>query len=335
MTLIDDVLQSLRLQSAVFCRMTLAGDWGLAKDALSGAPFHLLLTGRAWVTLKGSCNDLELFPGDLIVMPHGHSHRIASTPTAETVPFRQVAVDLKFGEGKPTTTLISGIFDFGGHRRNPLIDALPQTLLMRAQAGSTVAAITSLLDAELLSGLPGADCVGARLADILFIQIVRHYLASTSSLPKGWLRGITDKEIGPALAIIHRAPERMWSVETLGREFGMSRSRFAKRFQDVVGQSPLEYLTHWRMYRAAEQLSESKVVLPELAASVGYKSEVSFSKAFKRWAGTSPAQYRHRVIGPKLNGTGDSFNRLPHDRYWDDQLQIMDDVTETISVDRR
>ncbi len=318
MTLVDNVLEGLRLQSTVFCRMALSGNWGFAKDKLAGSPFHLLLSGRAWIVTEHQVDAFELFPGDIVVLPHGEKHKLLSTPSANTVPFQHVAdsmglsprvpgtrykaVDLRFGEGKPTTTLISGIFDFGDHRRNPLLAALPSTLLMRAQAGSTVAAITSLLDAELLSGLPGADCVGARLADILFIQIVRHHLASGETMPQGWLRGIMDKEIAPALAIIHRAPERLWSVEALGREFGMSRSRFAKRFQDVVGQSPLEYLTHWRMYRAAEKLAEGKMVMQVLAASVGYRSEGSFSKAFKRWAGQSPAQYRRSATHAKEDG---------------------------------
>lgn len=316
MTLIDDILEGLRLQSSVFCRMTLSGGWGFAKDALSGAPFHLLLSGRAWLLKEDLEEPLPLGPGDLVVLPRGEAHRLVSRPDADTVPFRQVAdgmglspwtpgtrykaVDLRFGSGSPTTTLISGVFAFGDHRRNPLLGALPSVLLLRATTGSaaasTVASITSLLDAELLSGLPGAESVGARLADILFIQVVRHHLSSAETLPQGWLRGITDREIAPALAMMHRASERPWSVATLAREIGMSRSRFAARFQDVVGQAPLEYLTHWRMYQAAGRLAEGKVALPALAASVGYRSEVSFSKAFKRWAGRSPAEYRRRPL---------------------------------------
>lgn len=319
MTLIDDILEGLRLQSSVFCRMTLSGDWGFAKDALSGAPFHLLLSGRAWLVKDDLDDPLPLDPGDIVVLPRGEEHRLVSRPDANTVPFRQVAdsmgvspwtpamrykaVHLQFGSGSPTTTLISGVFAFGDHRRNPLLGALPSVLLMRATtdsaAASPVASMTSLLDAELLSGMPGAETVGARLADILFIQVVRHHLSSAETLPRGWLRGITDGEIAPALAIMHRAPERPWSVATLAREFGMSRSRFAARFHDVVGQAPLEYLTHWRMYQAAGRLAEGKVALPALAASVGYRSEVAFSKAFKRWAGRSPAEYRRWLAQSK------------------------------------
>jgi AraC-like DNA-binding protein len=308
MTLVDKILESLKLQSAVFCRMTLSGNWGFAKDSLNGAPFHILLSGSAWVISHEPDSAFQLFPGDIIVKPHGEKHRLVSKPDAKTIPFRDVAnamglspwvpgtrykaVDLSYGNGESKTTLISGIFEWGNHRRNPLVDALPSTLLMRAKAGSTPAIITALMDTELLSGLPGADCVGAKLADILFIQIVRHHLASEARMPQGWLRGITDKDIAPALAIIHHAPEKSWSVEALGREFGMSRSRFAKRFHDVVGQGPLEYLTQWRMYVAAEKLAEGNIVLPAVASSVGYSSEVSFSKAFKRWSGQSPAQFR-------------------------------------------
>lgn len=319
MTLIDDILEGLRLQSSVFCRMTLSGGWGFAKDALSGAPFHLVLSGRAWLVKEDLDDSLPLDPGDIVILPHGEAHRLLSQPNADTVPFREVAssmglapwtlgtrykaVDLQFGSGSPTTTLISGVFAFGDRRRNPLLGALPSVLLMRATTGSAaasaMASITSLLDAELLSEMPGAECIGARLADILFIQVVRHHLSSTEGLPRGWLRGITDPEIAPALAMMHRAPERPWSVATLAREIGMSRSRFAARFQDVVGQAPLEYLTQWRMYLAAGRLADDKIALPALAASVGYRSEVSFGKAFKRWAGRSPAAYRRWPPQPK------------------------------------
>lgn len=322
MPLIDDILEGLRLQSSVFCRMRLSGGWGFEKEALSGAPFHLMLSGRAWL-LKDNLGDaLPLDAGDIVVLPRGEEHRLVSQPGVKTVPFQQVAdsmglspwtpgtrykaVDLQFGSGGAATTLISGVFAFGDQRRNPLLSALPSVLLMRAgvdsAAGSTMAALTSLLDAELLSGKPGAESVGGRLADILFIQVVRHHLSSEEAPPQGWLRGITDAEIAPAFAIMHRAPERPWSVATLARELGMSRSRFAARFQHVVGQAPLEYLTQWRMYHAAGRLAEGKIALPALAASVGYRSEVSFSKAFKRWVGQSPAEYRRWVLQEKKAG---------------------------------
>ncbi len=315
MTLIDDILEGLHLRSSVFCRMTLSGEWGFAKHALSGAPFHLILSGEAWLLKAGLDEPLKLCPGDIVVLPGGEPHDLVSKPGCATVSFRQVAdsfglapwtpltrykaVDLRFGSGAPTTTLVSGVFAFGDHRRNPLLAALPSLLLTRAGTSTdlqrTIGVVAALLDAELLSGQPGAETVGGRLADILFVQIVRHYLASENSLPRGWLRGIADPEIGPALAIMHREANRQWSVAELARERCMSRSRFAARFQAVVGKGPLEYLTEWRMYQAAGQLGEGRVPLAHLASSVGYQSDVSFSKAFKRWSGRSPAEYRRWV----------------------------------------
>jgi len=311
MTLVDEVLEGLRLKSTVFSRMTLSGDWGFAKDALSGAPFHLVLRGEAWLRTEGGAT-LRLGPGDVVVLPRGEAHELLGRPAAEAIPFRRVleemgwthwtpgvrfkTVDLRFGEGEPSTTLITGVFAFGDLRRNPLLGALPSTLLMRAAAGSAPAAameaIIALLDAETAAATPGAESLCIRLADILFIQVVRHYLASSADLPRGWLRGMADPEIAPALALMHREPERAWSVASLARAVCMSRSRFAARFQEVVGSAPLEYLTQWRMYEAAGRLAEGRIGLPALASSVGYRSEISFSKAFKRWIGRSPAEYR-------------------------------------------
>ena len=315
MTVIDDILEGLRPKSSVFCRMRLSNDWGFAKDALAGAPFYLLLSGSAGLEKEGLEQSILLGPGDFVILPPGERHRLLSHPNATTVPFLQLAeetgllpwrqserykaIDLPYISDAPVTTLLSGVYAFRDHRRSPLLDALPSVLLMRANTDSaaarTVASIASLLDAALLSGNPGAESIGGRLADILFALIVRHYLSSGEVLPRGWLRGATDAQIAPALAAMHRAPEKPWSVAALAREVGMSRSRFAARFHDVVGQSPLDYLTQWRMYEAAGRLAEGKVPLPALANLVGYRSEISFSKAFKRWAGRPPADYRRWI----------------------------------------
>lgn len=312
MTLIDDVLEGLRLRSAVFSRMTLRGEWGFAKDALQGAPFHLLLSGEAWLQVKGESEGVALQAGDIVILPRGDPHLFLARPGAPAVPWRAVAesrgwapwrpgsrfkaVDLEFGTGDPHTRLVSGVYAFEDPRRNPLLDALPSLLLMRASADSVPAraasAMPPLMEAEILSGSPGAESVCTRLADIVFIQTVRHYLGEAEALPQGWLRGMTSSELAPVLSAIHRSPERPWTVETLAREGGMSRSRFAARFSEAVGQAPLDYLTRWRMYRAAGRLAHERASLTEIAASVGYGSQVSFGKAFRRWSGRSPAAYR-------------------------------------------
>lgn len=315
--LVDDILEGLRLRSAVFCRMTLCGELGFDKDALVGAPFYLMLTGEAWLRPHPEDEPIRLGPGDIVVLPQGEEHALLSRPDARTVSFTKLAEaegivpwvpgmrykssDLRFGGGEPVARLVSGVFAFGDHRRNPLFSALPPVLLLRAGDSSPVTdrvrSIAALLDAELASGEPGAGCVGGRLADILFIQVVRHYLSAAESLPRGWLRAMTDADIAPALALMQRAPERPWTVASLARETCMSRSRFALRFQQVVGRAPLDYLTDWRMYLAAGRLTEQGASLATVAASVGYRSDVTFSKAFKRWSGRSPGRYARDMSG--------------------------------------
>lgn len=316
MTVVDEALETLSLRSTVFCRMTLLGDWGFDKGVLNGAPFHLILTGEAWLRPHGG-ELVRLGPGDLIILPGGDRHALLSGPDAESVPFAQVAtnlglqkwepgeryrsVDFRFGRGVGATTLISGVFSFDDRRRNPLLASLPRMLLIGSDAdrgiSQKISALAALLDEELSSAIAGTENVCGRLADLMFVQVIRHHLATRKELPRGWLRGMADPQIAPALAVMQRRPEHPWSVATLAREVGMSRSRFAARFQEVVGRPPLEYLTDWRMHAAADIIVQGREGLASVAYLVGYGSEVAFSKAFKRWSGSSPAEYRRRADG--------------------------------------
>lgn len=292
--------------------MTLAGEWGFAKGALQGAPFHIMLSGAAWVEV-GDVR-LALAPGDIVILPSGQPHRLLARPGVAAVPWSEMvsemglapwqpgmrfkALELRSGAGRPVSQLISGVFAFEDRRRNPLLAALPPLLHMSGMdetgAAPAVAPLVSMLDAELVPQSPGAEAVCTRIADILFIQVVRHHL-SEASLPAGWLRGVADPQIAPALVLMQNAPHETWSVATLANAVGMSRSHFAARFRDVVGQTPLDYLTEWRMYNATLQLVDVRMPLKSIAASIGYASDVSFSKAFKRWCGHSPAAYRRRL----------------------------------------
>lgn len=314
MPLFDELLERLRLDSTVFCRMSLSGEWGFMKTALQGAPFHIILSGVAWVELAGAPG-FALAPGDVIILPGGQPHRLLAHPGVVPIPWSDIAeemgfarwepgdrfkaLDLALGDGQPAARLISGVFAFEDKRRNPVLAALPPILHHKkdgdADAGRSVASLVSMLEAELVPDAPGAAAVCTRLADILFIQIVRQHLA-VASLPAGWLRGVADPKIAPALVLIQNAPHETWSVAALAKEVGMSRSHFAARFRDVVGQPPLDFLTEWRMYQATLQLADVRVPVKSVAASSGYASDVSFSKAFKRWAGQSPAAYRRQLV---------------------------------------
>lgn len=312
MDLLGSILADLQQESVVFCHAELTAPWGFAKARLDGAPFHALTSGQAWVQLPDESHARLLEAGDLIVLPHGDAHNLLGEPQAATVSFTDLLaarganlwqpgrhsanpVQLTYGGGGKLTTLVSGVFAFADRRRNPLVAALPRVIHVRGKAGCAIPWLDTTLrylTEEATAGQPGAAAVTAKLADILFIQAVRAQMSLHTTETTGWLRGMTDAQIGQALVLMHTDPAAHWTVALLAKRVGMSRSSFAARFQTLVGQAPIEYLTHWRMYKAAGLLLTGARLLVEIAESVGYHSEVAFSKAFKRWAGKSPSVYR-------------------------------------------
>jgi transcriptional regulator GlxA family with amidase domain len=153
-----------------------------------------------------------------------------------------------------------------------------------------------LLD-EAFSDAPGSSTVAERVADILFVQAVRAFLASNAVSDGGWLRGLTDPQVAKALARVHSTPEVALTLHGLAREVGMSRTVFAQRFRTLVGESVMAYVARRRMHVAAGLLGSTDLPLAEIAARVGYDSDVAFSKAFKRWSGEAAGRYRHRARG--------------------------------------
>lgn len=313
MDLLGSVLADLQQESIVFCHAELTAPWGFAKAQLNGAPFHAITTGQAWVKLPDEPEPRKLNAGDLIVLPQGDPHHLLGEPQAEAVSFTELLaargaklwqpnskrsaapVHLAYGGGGRLTRLVSGVFAFADRRHNPLVAALPRVIHVRGEEGEAVPWLNTTLQyltEEATSGLPGAAAVTAKLADILFIQAVRAQLALHPTETTGWLRGMTDAQVGQALALIHTNPATRWTVASLADRVGMSRSSFAAHFQALVGQGPIEYLTNWRMHKAAGLVLAGTRSLIDIAESVGYQSDVAFSKAFKRWANQSPTSYR-------------------------------------------
>ena len=314
---VETVLNSLKLQSSVFCRMELSGCWGFDKPFLQGAPFYVVDSGELWLDLAGGPVPLHAGPGDLVGLPGGDAHSIRSAAASPTEPFKPVLAELgwsawtpgiryktgvlRHGAGsEPATVLIAGVFGFEDNRANPILAELPPVLHLKHEVigagspswfGSTI----RLLQEEVASGRPGSATVAARLADIIFIQALRLYLGSASTKDPGWLRGLTDPRIGQALALMHAHPGRAWTVASLAQETGMSRARFAARFQELLGRGPLDYLTRWRMHEATTRLAQGEQSLAAVAARVGYASDMAFGKAFKRWSGQSPGAGKRRV----------------------------------------
>ncbi len=316
MDLLSDVLRDLRLESTVFCLIQLNAPWGLRKDRLEAAPFHVVTEGRCWLQLTGE-TAVELTTGDLVVLPHGDEHTLASSGSASIVPFkgvlqrhgiaeawtpgRSVGRPIEIRHGTSTgelTRVVSGVFGFRDPRRNPVLDALPRLIRVPGERGQgrpwLEGAMRLLLD-EAFSQAPGAMTVVERAAGIVFVQAVRAHIASAEPLSGGWLRGLLDPQVGRALGLVHARPEVPWSIGSLAREVGLSRTVFAERFRRLVGKTVMAYVTNRRMHVAAGLLCTENEGITQIARRVGYDSDVAFSKAFRAWADEPPGRYRRRM----------------------------------------
>ncbi len=315
MDLLSDVLRDLRLHSAVLSTTELRAPWGLDKGKTGGAPFHIVVEGHCVLKVADGAA-IDLAPGDLVVLPHGDRHALSSERGAVRTPFKEVleanGIDInwsparrleelkriRFGGNGAITRTIAGVFMFQDRRCNPLVEALPAVIHVRGRMGRGPAWLESslslLLD-EAASGRPGFQTIAERVADIVFVQAIRDYIANAPANGSGWLRGLTDPQIARALALVHGRPNEAWTVASLGKAVALSRTVFANRFRTLVGASVMEYVTARRMHVAAGMLAGSAGGLAEIANEVGYQSEISFNKAFRRWAGVPPGQYRRRM----------------------------------------
>jgi AraC-like DNA-binding protein len=233
----------------------------------------------------------------------GSTYTLRDNPRTRARSFCEVAPKngsqvIEYGGGGAPTTIISGWFRFCAISVKPLTRLLPPLILVKADQAQSLALHTtlSMLASETASSAPGSELLVNRLADMLFIHSIRAHIASHSEACKsGLLQAVFDPQIGAALKSMHEKLEHRWTVESLAATSGMSRSAFAVRFKDLVGETPLEYLTSWRMQKATGLLQKGDKKLFEVAKVVGYDSDASFSKAFKRAFGVAPREYRRNA----------------------------------------
>lgn len=309
---LTDVLQTVRVSSVCYGRVELGAPWGIRVPESEAASFHVLLRGNAWLEVEGAGEPVALASGDLFALPHGRAHTLRDALDTPAIPIAEIVgcaddcstASLKVGGNGTAATLVCGAFQFEDRKHNPLLNVLPPLVLIKGEDGRAVHWLEPTLQfmaCEAASGRPGSRTVVSRLADILFIQIVRGFLSSTPASQRGWLRALNEPQIGAALGLIHQDPRQPWTVALLASKVGMSRSTFAGRFAELVGEPPLHYVTRWRMQRAASLLREGRATLADIADRVGYESEAAFSKAFKRWVGAAPGAYRR---ASRDNGAG-------------------------------
>lgn len=305
---LTDILQTIHLESTILGIGHLTAPWGIRipDDDAEEAVIYVVMRGCCWILLNDRSPPILVTHGDLVILLQSHEHVICDDPSSPIADLQEVIAmqphhgysRIAFGGGGLPTEMVSGVFKFRGDRaHNPLLAALPAIVHIQNKAGQLVPWLETTLQfiaSEIAINQLGCQTVLARLADVLFIQAVRAYIADLAIEPGNWLGALKDIEIGAALSLMHRSPDKAWTVALLAEQIPMSRSAFSARFTQLVGQPPMQYLATWRMVKAADLLRETQLEMREIAAQVGYESEVGFSKAFKRWAGIAPGAYRRR-----------------------------------------
>jgi AraC-like DNA-binding protein len=302
--LLTEVLGLMHLHGEFFCRSTFTSPWGLAFPARDQAYFRFVEAGECSVVVEGGSGPIHLKQGDLLFLPHGHAHALCDqpgSPLSSLIRCNQMrgkpgfCADCGWGGGGRESRLLCGVFHLEHPEGHPLFRCMPAFIHLRAdqaQMHPGLEAMLSLMVEEAKAALPGVQGVITRLLETIFIQALRLWTSSPCGCGKEWLVALNDHHISSALDLIHRAPERPWTVASLSEKVGLSRSPFAARFNEKVGMPPLAYLTQWRMRLAARLLREQNLSLTQVSGRVGYASEAAFSRVFKQQFGVSPGSYR-------------------------------------------
>jgi len=320
MDTLSDVLRVVRLDGAFFFAVEAVDPWSvdtapareLTPRILPSAQhlisYHVLTGGRCYGGVRGE-EQVELLAGDVIVFPHGDAHVMSSRrglllgPEVHTATSARFPDTVHLGDHGPAgASFVCGFLGCDARPFNPLLAALPHRLHVRGMSGPWLATFTRQLTEESRLGRPGSDTVLTRLAELMFIEVLRRYLEDLPQGQTGWLAGLRDEMVGRVLALLHARPGHPWSLDELAREVAASRSNVAKRFTEFVGQPPMQYLTHWRMQVAANRLAQSGAKVATIAGEVGYDSEAAFSRAFKKATGVAPGGWRDRRTEGRKDG---------------------------------
>jgi AraC-like DNA-binding protein len=335
MDVLSDVLRGIRLTGSVFLGARFTAPWALESggdhvtrfvfpQAERIALFHIVVEGSVWVTLSGQA-PLCLEAGDAILFPHNDLHTMGSDPrlpprsldgAMPPAPLNEMP-QIEFGGGGEVTRVLCGYLRCDQHF-NPLMASLPKLLWVKHASGEVADGATQIRQGkrgesaqsasstwlpltlrhmvqEAAEARPGNATMLARLAELLFVEVLRRYIQQRPPGHSGWLAGVRDPEVGRALGYLHAEPGRAWTVDELARNVALSRSALAQRFGSLVGEPPMRYLAGWRLQVARQLLSQpGGMGIAEVASRVGYDSEAAFNRAFKRHVGLPPATWRRQ-----------------------------------------
>jgi AraC-like DNA-binding protein len=309
---LDSLLQSLRLRSTIQNRVVLGEPWGVdLPPHPKAATFQFVEQGEALMTVPGQA-PVRMEAGDLAIVFAENGHVMQDVKGTRPIDLIQLlglsevicpsGITLQFGGDGPQTSIISGVFGFAESEMHPLWRMLPPYILLKGQDGQATEWLDmtlTLLSRESMAVRPGALAVVDRLCDVLFIQALRSWVRQREAA-SGLPAAVQDAEIDEALDLMQTQPAEDWTLEKLARRVALSRSTFAERFRRLAGDTPMEYLAHWRMHLASQLLRDGQENVASIAMQVGYESEAAFAKAFKKRMGVAPGAYRRTTPPEQL-----------------------------------
>ena len=294
---LSDVLSLLRPRSFMSGAVDYGGDWAVAFGRHDGIKFQAMTRGSCWLAIEGIAEPIRIEAGDCYLLPRGLPFKLASDlalPAVDAMTFLRTPLrgTTRVVNGGGDAFALGGHFAFAGKHAEMLLGMLPPIVHLRSEEDKAAMRWSvERLMSELREPQPGGFLIAQQLAQMLLVQALRLHLRDGEADGVGWLFALADRQVSAALTAMHAHPGRRWTIEELAKEAAMSRSTFALKFKRLVGASPMDYLTRWRMLLAAERLAGEGTSISELSTTLGYESESAFSTAFKRVMGCAPRLY--------------------------------------------
>jgi AraC-like DNA-binding protein len=312
MDVLSDVLKAIRLEGAVFLNAEFTSPWSVSAPPASvmaqllspGAGriiiYHLLLEGECQAEVKDK-QRVTLHAGEILILPHGDPHKVwhGTRPNPIDAELSELLAKgpefARLGGGGESARFVCGYMACEPHFCEVVLAGLPPLVRVNIRGDASGQWLENSLRFSVGTATtrqPGSWAVLAKLSEALFTETLRRYIAGLPEEQKGWMAGARHPQVGKALSLLHREPERAWTIADLARQVGVSRSVLAERFTYYLGDPPMTYLSRWRLHLGAQKLASSSASVAEIAAAVGYESEAVFNRAFKRAFGEPPARFR-------------------------------------------